>query len=388
MGSAASSQAVAGGQPRRRDGTEWPVDPWLVGAALSLLGLGLVMIASASVSIADRQTGAPLQYFARQAAYAVVGLVAAWGAAHVALRAWRRASGLLLIVGLVLLTLVLVPGIGREVNGSMRWLDLGLVNVQPSELMKLFMILYLSGYLVRRGEEVRNQLWGFLKPVGVLAVIALLLLAEPDYGTTVVLFATALGMLFLGGVPLRTFFAWVVVIGGLLGAIVWMAPYRLERLMVFRDPWADATGSGYQLTQALIAVGRGEWWGVGLGSSVQKLFYLPEAHTDFLFAVLAEELGFAGAATVIALFVLLIWRAFAIARRAEEREVWYGAYVAYGIGLHIGLQAFINIGVNLGVLPTKGLTLPLMSYGGSSLVVNCVALGLLARVDYELRHPR
>lgn len=387
MGAALAGQAVPGTSARGR-GEGWRVDPWLIGAALSLLGLGLVMIASASVSIADRQVGEPLYYFLRQATFAAVGLFAAWLAAHVALRVWHRASGFLLIAGLVLLALVLIPGVGREVNGSMRWLALGPVNVQPSELMKLFMILYLSGYLVRRGEEVRSLVRGFIKPVGVLAVIALLLLLEPDYGTTVVLFATALGMLFLGGVPLRTFLAWVLVISGFLGAIVWTAPYRMERLMVFLNPWADPTGSGYQLTQALIAVGRGEWWGVGLGASVQKLFYLPEAHTDFLFAVLAEELGFAGAAAVIALFGFLVWRAFSIARRAEERELWYGAYLAYGIGLHMGLQAFINIGVNLGVLPTKGLTLPLMSYGGSSLVVNCVALGLLVRVDYELRNPK
>ena len=362
-------------------------DVWLVVAVFALVGLGLVMVASASTSPAARATGDPLYYLWRQGAYAIAGLVAAGMATRLAVAGWARLGGPLLLFGLLLLTLVLVPGVGREVNGSMRWIGFGLFNLQPSEPMKLFVILYVAGYLVRRAHEVRGALLGFLKPVAVLALIAMLLLLEPDYGATVVLFATALGMLFLGGVPLLVFAGWVLVIGSLLGLMVVAAPYRVERLLSFVDPWDDPFGKGFQLTQALIAIGRGEWFGVGLGNSVQKLFYLPEAHTDFLFAVLAEELGLAGVAVVMALFGFLVWRCFAIAARAEAVGRFYHGYVAYGIGLLIALQALVNIGVNTGMLPTKGLTLPLMSYGGSSLIVHCIAVGLLLRVDHEVRVP-
>ena len=362
-------------------------DVWLVVAALALIGLGLVMVASASTSPASRATGDPLYYLWRQGTYVIIGLVGAAAAIHLHVAGWARLGVPLLLFGVGLLVLVLVPGVGRVVNGSMRWIGFGLFNLQPSEPMKLFVILYMAGYLVRRAAEVRASLWGFFKPVVMLGLIALLLLLEPDYGATVVLFATALGMLFLGGVPLVGFVAWVAVIGALLGVMVLAAPYRVERLLSFVNPWEDPFGSGFQLTQALIAFGRGEWFGVGLGSSIQKLFYLPEAHTDFLFAVLAEELGFAGVTVVMVLFGFLVWRCFSIAARAEAAGRFYHGYVAYGIGLLLALQAFVNIGVNMGVLPTKGLTLPLMSYGGSSMVVHCIALGLLVRIDHELRVP-
>jgi cell division protein FtsW len=360
-------------------------DAQLVIAVLVLVGLGLVMVASASISIATRELGDPLYYFWRQSVFVAIGLALMLAATRIPLETWHRASPVLLGIGALLLMLVFIPGIGREVNGSMRWVSLGPLNLQPSEPMKLFMVLYLAGYLVRRGELVRNTMGGFIRPMSMLAVIGVLLLLEPDYGATVVLFTTALGMLFLGGVPFWSFLGWAAFIALSMGVVVMAAPYRVERMLTFLNPWADPFGSGFQLTQALIAIGSGEWFGVGLGSSVQKLFYLPEAHTDFLFAVLAEELGMIGVLVVILLFTFIVWRAIAIGSRAERAGHGYGAHLAYGVGLLIGLQAFVNIGVNMGILPTKGLTLPLMSYGGSSLVVNCFALGLVMRVDHELR---
>ncbi len=373
-----SSQYVADAPAR-----QWPVDCLLLAAACALVVLGLVMVASSSITIADRSLDKPLYFFWKQLAVLVgaVGLSAA--AMWPGLAVWQRLGGPLLIVGIVLLGVVLLPGVGREVNGSTRWIQLGPINFQPSELMKLFFVVYMAGYLVRRSPEVRTTLWAFFKPVVLLSIIGALLLLEPDYGATVVLFATALLMLFLGGVPLLGFVGWVIFIGAGMAALAVAAPYRLQRLTTFLNPWADPYDSGFQLTQALIAIGRGEWLGVGLGGSVQKLFYLPEAHTDFLFAVLGEELGVLGMSVVIALFAVVVWRAFRIAAAAERAGHWFGAYLAYGLGLMMGLQAFINIGVNLGVLPTKGLALPLMSYGGNSLAVNCLCIALLLQVSRE-----
>jgi cell division protein FtsW len=273
--------------------------------------------------------------------------------------------------------------IGKEVNGSIRWLAIGPINLQPSELIKLFVIVYLAGYLVRRGEEVRNSIKGFLKPMAVVGIVGILLILEPDFGAVVVITTTVLGMMFLGGVRLWQFGVLFMFMLAAMAVVAISSPYRVERLTSFLNPWADPFDSGFQLTQALIAFGRGEWLGVGLGGSVQKLFYLPEAHTDFLFAVLAEEMGLLGAITVIALFTLLVWRAFLIGRSAMQSGSYFGAYLSFGIGLWLGLQSFINLGVNMGVLPTKGLTLPLMSYGGSSIVVTCVACALLLRVSHE-----
>lgn len=360
-------------------------DLWLMGALAAILTLGLVMVASASIALADRQTGQPLYYLWRQLGYTGAGVLLMALTTRIPLARWRAHGPLLLFASVVLLGLVLVPGVGREVNGSYRWIPLGPINMQPSELAKLFMILFLAGYLVRRGHEVRTRFSGFAKPMALLVGISGLLLMEPDYGATAVLFATTLGMLFLGGVPLVLFLGWVAAGLGVMVAMVLLAPYRLQRLTTFMDPWVDPFNTGFQLTQALIAVGRGQWLGVGLGGSVQKLFYLPEAHTDFLVAVLAEELGLLGLLVVVGLFAFVVLRAFQLARQAEDREDPFAAYVGYGIGLSLALQALVNVGVNLGALPTKGLTLPLMSYGGSSMLVNCLAGGLLLRLAHEQR---
>ena len=366
---------------------EWAqnVDRVLLLATLALLGIGLVMVASASIDTAARDSARPLGVFWRHCFYVVVCLAVMAITARIELSVLRKLSPLLLVAGIVMLALVLIPGLGREVNGSLRWLSFGPIGLQPSELVKVAVVLYLAGYLVRRAAEVRSHFRGFFKPVAILILIAGLLLLEPDYGATVVIFATALGMLFLGGVPLRTFCAWMVVIGAALVVILFMAPYRLERLMTFLNPWAHPWDSGFQLIQSLIAIGRGEWFGVGLGASVQKLFYLPEAHTDFLLAVLGEELGCTGIIIVLALFMTVVWRGFAIARHALAKGDEFGAHLAHGLSSLVGMQAAVNIGVNLGVLPTKGLTLPFMSYGGSSLLASGITIGLLLRVEYEAR---
>ncbi len=361
------------------------VDLPLLTVTIALLALGLLMVGSASISIADRQLGSPFYFLLRQSVYVGVGVLFAYMTLQVPLSVWERGGPLLLLLSMLLLLVVLVPGIGRTVNGSTRWLSLVIFNLQVSELAKLSLVVYLAGYLVRRGEEVRTTIKGFVKPLGVLALLAVLLLAEPDFGAVVVMGSTLMGMLFLAGVRLWLFGVLLSGAVGLLGVVAVASPYRLERLTTFLNPWADPFNSGFQLTQALIAFGRGDWFGVGLGASVQKLFYLPEAHTDFLFAVLAEELGLIGAVGVIILFVFLVWRAFTIGKAAAETGQHFGAYVSYGVALWIGLQTFINLGVNMGLLPTKGLTLPLMSYGGSSMLATCVAIGLLLRVERETR---
>ncbi len=361
------------------------LDPWLLVAVGALLAIGWVMVASASITIADRKFGQPLYYLLRHTVFMGIGLAGAWMMLRTPLAVWWRSGPALLLLGVIMLVLVLIPGIGREVNGSMRWLRIGPMGVQPSEFIKLFMVFFIAGYLVRRGEELREHWTGFAKPLAVVGGVGLLLLLEPDFGATGVLMATVVGMLFLGGVKFWQFLA--LLVAGLSGAwyLVISSPYRLERLTTFLNPWADPFNSGFQLTQALIAFGRGEWFGVGLGASVQKLFYLPEAHTDFLFAVLAEELGLVGALLVVALFALLVWRIFVVGTRAQRVGAVFGAYVAWGVGICVGLQALINIGVNMGALPTKGLTLPLMSYGGSSIIVACVMMALVLRVDLESR---
>ena len=361
-----------------------PLDWTLLLLAGGLLGIGLVMITSASVAIADRQIGDPGYYLVRQSLYAGMGLAMALVVWHIPLAIWQRLGPLLLVVSLVMLAVLLLPGVGRTVNGSTRWLMIGPFNLQVSEVAKVAMIVYLAGYLVRRGEQARTTVMGFIRPMLLVALAAVLLLAEPDFGAAVVLSATALGMMFLGGVRLWLFGILVMLAGGALSLLAVTSPYRMERLTAFLNPWADPFNSGFQLTQALIAFGRGEWFGVGLGSSVQKLFYLPEAHTDFVYAVLVEELGVFGGAMVIVMFALLIGRILAIGQRAAEAGMQFGSQLCYGVGLWIALQAFINMGVNMGLLPTKGLTLPLMSYGGSSLIAICVGLALVQRVAMEL----
>ena len=361
------------------------VDYWLLFSVVVLATLGLVMVVSASITFADREFGYPFYFALRQLIYIGCGVLAGLLIFRLRLVLLERMGMFLLLMSFVLLLLVLVPGVGVEVNGAARWINAGLFRLQVSEPAKLFFIIYLASYLSRHSEEVRTRIYGFLKPVGLLAIAALLLLLEPDFGATVVLAATVMGMIFMAGVKLVQF-SGMLGLGVLsLGSLAVSSPYRMERLTTFLDPWADPFDSGFQLTQSLIAIGRGEWLGVGLGASVQKLFYLPEAHTDFVFAVAAEELGLMGVCVIIMLYALLVWRAFMIAAQAEKADNLFAAYLSYGIGIWFGLQGFINIGVNMGLLPTKGLTLPLMSYGGSSMVVMCTAIALLLRVDHETR---
>ena len=357
----------------------------LLTSALILLGLGLVMVASSSISIAERQLSEPLYYFWHQLFYSVIGLVAGFIIFKIPLDFLQKTGPVLIVISLVLLTLVLIPGIGKEVNGSIRWLNLGIISLQVSEFVKLATVIYLAGYLVRHNEEVRTNLSGFIRPLGLIFIISTLLILEPDFGAVAVIAMTAMGMLWLGGASFFQFILLMLTMSAALTLAAVSSPYRMERLTTFLNPWADPFDSGFQLTQALIAFGRGEWFGVGLGSSVQKLFYLPEAHTDFVFAVLAEELGLFSVMIVIVLFCFIVIRALMIGRRAEKRERPFTAFLAYGLGIWLGLQAFINVGVNMGVLPTKGLTLPLMSYGGSSLIIMCVVIAMLLRADYETR---
>ena len=367
--------------------TPYNFDRGLLFSVVALLGLGLVMVGSASISIAASKLDQPLFYFNRQLIFAVIGIGLAWFVMTVRLSVWREMAPLLLFIGVGLLILVLIPGVGREVNGSRRWLPFGPVNVQVAEIIKLFAIIYVADYLQRHHGQLKGSFFKVFGPLVLLGVAALLLLIQPDMGSVVVILSTVLAMLFLGGARLDVFGALIVILGGLFAALVWLAPYRMQRLQSFMDPWADPFGSGFQLTQALIAFGRGDWLGVGLGSSMQKLFYLPEAHTDFLYSILAEELGLIGAMSVLVLFFIFIWRALAIVRAAEMSGQVFGSQIAYGIGIWLGIQACVNMGVNMGALPTKGLTLPLMSYGGSSLVLVCISIALLFRVDLETRFP-
>ena len=359
------------------------LDPILILISLSLLCFGLVMVASASITVADRQIASPFYYLQRQGIAAGLGLLAALFMLKMRLVYWEKSGMVLLGFAFFLLLLVLVPGVGKTVNGSTRWIPVGVLNLQVSEVVKLFLLVYVAGYLVRHGEQVRSTLWGFIKPMIMVGLACVLLLLEPDFGASVVIMMTALGMMFIGGVRFVQFLAFISLFASAAALLIVSSPYRMQRLTTFVNPWADPFDSGFQLTQSLIAIGTGGWWGTGLGGSVQKLFYLPEAHTDFVFAIMAEELGLIGVLTVIGLFGAFFIRSFMIAHRAEMQGNQFAAYLAYGIGIWLSLQAFINIGVNMGVLPTKGLTLPLMSYGGSSLIVSCAAIGLLMRIHYE-----
>ncbi|MGQ0502527.1 MAG: putative lipid II flippase FtsW [Panacagrimonas sp.] len=361
------------------------LDPWLCGAAAMLLAWGLVMVASASVAQGQKAMGEPFYFFYRQLAFAGAGAVVAWGVFKVPMHLWERYSVWLAIGGLALLVLVLIPGIGVKVNHARRWIDLGVIRIQASEPARLALIMYLAGYIVRRQGRLQNTLAGLVVPFLPLLVAALLLLLEPDFGATAILFAVALLMLFLGGGRLRDLTGIVLLVAAGLAALIVIAPYRMYRLLGFRDPFADVENSGWQLVNSLIAVGSGKWTGVGLGNSVQKLLYLPEMHTDFIFAILAEELGFVGIVALIILFGVLVWRGFAIGASAEVRGERFKACLAYGLTAWLGLQALINMAVNMGALPTKGLTLPLMSYGGSSLITVMVLLALILRVDHENR---
>ncbi len=350
-------------------------------AAITLLGL--VMVTSASVSIAGQESGQPFFYLERQLLLTLIGAACAALVFCVPTELLEKASLPLLAIAIVLLLVVLVPGLGHSVNGSRRWLRLGGANFQVSELARVLVLIYVASYAVRRESELRESFLGLAKPLGLLFCVSALLLVEPDFGAATVLFATGFGLLFLAGARLRYVIAMTAIAGTSFGVLAVSSSYRMRRLTGFLDPWADPFNSGFQLTQSLIAIGRGQWFGVGLGDSVQKLFYLPEAHTDFLFAVLAEELGLVGVVLTLALFLALVWRSFHIARLAAEAGLKFPAYLAAAFGLWVGIQAFINIGVNMGVLPTKGLTLPLMSYGRSSLIVALAWVGLLLRVYHE-----
>ena len=363
-------------------------DRSVVWLSVLLLGLGLVMVYSASISIAEagRATGnQPMYYLTRHAIFLAISVTAGLIAFQVPVSVWQRFAPYLFVVGLVLLALVLIPGIGRKVNGAQRWIPLVFFNLQPSELMKVFAVLYAADYTVRKAAFMHNLRKGFMPMFFVMLLAGGLLLCEPDYGACAVIAVIAMGILFLGGMNWKLFAGLMVMLVAGFIALIWIAPYRMERMKGFMDPWADEYGKGYQLSHSLIAFGRGEWFGVGLGGSVEKLFYLPEAHTDFLLAVIAEELGFVGVLAIVLMFMWIVQRAFAIGRRAALQERYFAALVAQGIGLWIGVQAIINMGVNMGVLPTKGLTLPLLSFGGSAIAATCVAIAILLRIDWEGR---
>jgi cell division protein FtsW len=355
--------------------------------AFALLLLGLTMVTSASITIAGRD-GAPFAYLERQLILVLAGLAAGAITFAIPTEKLERFALPLLLVGLGLLLIVLVPGLGHVVNGSRRWLHVAGLNFQVSEAARVLALIYIASYAVRYEDDLRGGLSGVARPLALLGAIALLLLLEPDFGAGCVLFLTGFGVLFLAGAQWRWILATILAAGTSMTLLVMFSPYRLRRMLAFMDPWADPYHSGFQLTQSLIAIGRGGLFGVGLGASVQKLFYLPEAHTDFLFAVLAEELGLAGVALTLGLFLALAWRALVIARRAHDAGLKFQSYLAAGFGLWLGIQAFINVGVNMGVLPTKGLTLPFMSYGRSSLIVTLAWLGILLRVHHETVHGR
>ncbi|MBN0987713.1 putative lipid II flippase FtsW [Amphritea pacifica] len=360
-----------------------PFDPLFVSAVLCLILIGFVMISSASIEVAAVRNNNPFFYMIRHGVFILLGLAAAIVVLRIPISFWQRSGPWLLLVGFILLVLVLA--VGREINGSVRWISLGPVNLQASEVAKFAMVIYLAGYLVRRLTEVRSSWKGIAKPALPLAFFVFLMILEPDFGAAVVLMGSVMGMIFLGGMKFSQFALIVIGCAVVIPSLAMLQPYRVVRLKTFLDPWADPFGSGYQLAQAQIAFGRGDWFGEGLGNSVQKLFYLPEAHTDFVFSVLAEEMGLVFALLVVCLYGLIAVRMFRIGRRAEKLQQFFMAYLSYGFAIMLTGQALINIGVNVGALPTKGLTLPLVSYGGSSLVVSCVMIAIVMRVDYELK---
>jgi cell division protein FtsW len=380
-----SSQAIRADKPIASAGFErgQGYDRGILLLYFTLICLGLVMVASASIGIADQNTGDPFFYAKRQFLRILLSLALLWVACRIPLQFWNRNGMALMLGSIILLAFVLIPGVGHTVNGATRWLNFGLFTFQVSEVAKLFLIIYLSGYLLRRGGEVQTNTMGFVKPMLILAMASGLLLLEPDFGAAAVLLMTGLGLIFLGGVRFGQFLLFMVGTLCIMGLLAVSSPYRLARITSFLDPWADPFNSGFQLTQSLIAIGSGGWFGAGLGGSVQKLFYLPEAHTDFLFAIFAEEFGFVGQVCLIGLFGLFALRCFRIAKMALQRDQAFGAYLAYGVGLLITLQAAINIGVNMGALPTKGLTLPFVSYGGNSILSMSFAVGLVLRVYFE-----
>ena len=363
-------------------------DQMLLWVTFIMLGLGLVMVYSASIAMAeaDKAVGHQSTYFlVRQAIFIVIGLIAGFVSFQVPVAWWQKMAPYLFLMGLALLVLVLIPHVGRNVNGSQRWLSLFVINLQPSELMKLFSAMYVADYAVRKAPQMDSIVKGFLPMVAVMVFVGFLLLREPDFGAFAVIAAISISILWLGGINAKIFAALLALLPVAIFVLIKSSPYRMQRVIGFMDPWADPFGKGYQLSHALIAFGRGEWFGVGLGASVEKLLYLPEAHTDFLLAVIAEELGFVGVLTVLGLFVWIVIRAFGIGKEAVANERYFAALLAQGLGVWMGVQGIINIGVNMGVLPTKGLTLPLLSFGGSGILANCIAMAVLLRIDFENR---
>lgn len=360
-------------------------DPFLLLTVVALMLIGFVMIASASMDVAARDFGSPYHFILRQGIFVLMALMTLAIVSSIPIRIWQQLSVPLLIIGGISLLLVIIPGIGREVNGARRWISLGFFNLQVSELAKIFMVIYIAGYLVRRLSEVRSTWSGVMKPAIPMAIYAGLLISQPDFGVTVVLMCTVMGMVFLSGMRLFQFV--IVLTSGVVmaGFLAMTQPYRVQRLKTFMDPWADPFGAGYQLSQAQIAFGRGEFFGTGLGNSIQKLFYLPEAHTDFIYSILAEELGLVGALLVIFLYCFLVYRIFLTGRKAEKQQLFFMSYMCYGFAFIFAGQALINIGVNVGALPTKGLTLPLLSYGGSSLLASVIMIAIILRIDFELK---
>jgi cell division protein FtsW len=363
-------------------------DQGLLWVVLCLLGIGLVMVYSASIAIAEADKGVghnSSYYLVHQAIFMIIGLGAAFVAFNVPVAWWQKMAPYLFLVGLALLVLVLIPGIGLKAGGSRRWLRLFVINPQPSEFMKLFAAMYVADYTVRKAAVMDSFRHGFFPMLIVMLVVGGLLLREPDFGAFAVIAAISISILWLGGINGRIFAGLLVLLVVGFVFLIWSSPYRLERVIGFMDPWADPYGKGYQLSHALIAFGRGEWFGVGLGASVEKLLYLPEAHTDFLLAVIAEELGFVGVLAVIGLFSWIVLRSFGIAKEAIANERYFAALLSQGLGVWIGVQGIINMGVNMGLLPTKGLTLPLLSFGGSGILANCIAMAIMLRIDFENR---
>lgn len=363
-------------------------DYWLLLIIFVILITGLLLLTSASMGISDRLYHSPFHFLLHQLIYIIVSIAVAIAILRIPIIFWEKIGGYLLLLSIVLLTLVLIPGIGHTVNGSIRWIGAGPFTLQVSEFAKFSIVIYMAGYLLRREDEVRHNVRGFIKPIVILSIFAGLLLMEPDFGATVVIVLTVLGMMFLAGARLWLFILLFIVVLFGLGFIAVASPYRIMRLTSFLNPWSKAYDSGYQLTQSLIAFGRGGIFGVGFGNSIQKLFYLPEAHTDFLFAVLAEELGIIGQIGLIGLFSCLIGRILYIGKKAITIKNNFAAYIAYGFGLLLAMQVMINIGVNTGILPTKGLTLPFISYGGSSMLFNCAIIIVLLRVYHEIMTPK
>lgn len=359
-------------------------DKALVFAGIALMIIGYLMVSSASLHLGAKLTGNLLHYPLRQLIHIALGLIVGFMVYLIPMAVWEKTGPALFVIGLILLVIVLIPGLGIKVNGSMRWLSVAGIRIQVSELVKLIVVIYMARFVTRHHHFIKESAYGLLRPLLLLSSACGLLLLEPDMGSAIVILVCAMGVMFLSGARLQQFIILIVAVicAGILAILY--SDYRSARMTSFLDPWKDPFGNSFQLVQALISFGRGEWAGVGLGSGVQKLFYLPEAHTDFLFSVIAEELGLLGVLIVIALFVVIVWRAFAIGLMAEQLDKKFSAFIAYGLGIWFAFQSFVNIGVNMGILPTKGLTLPLMSYGGGSMLVMCCAMSILYRVNSEI----